>query len=179
MGYQNQKRKKKKKTRHEKNKKFISQQVQSESPLKIFGQMEQIPITTQLPPIKPEHEVSLDAGEGAVDHPGSGSPNNGDLRDVFDRIKTHFPPAKVKKIMQTDEDIGKVSQATPVIAGRSLEFFIALLVKKSGDMARDQGTKRITADILKKTILNDEKFDFLREGVCAEESQAQEEEESA
>ena len=141
--------------------------------------MEQIPITTLLPPIKPEHEASLDAGEAAANHPASSSPNNGELRDVFDRIKTHFPPAKVKKIMQTDEDIGKVSQATPVIAGRSLEFFIALLVKKSGDMARDQGTKRITAEILKKTILNDEKFDFLREGLCVEEGQTQPEEVSA
>lgn len=46
-------------------------------------------------------------------------------------------------------------------------------------MARGQGTKRITAEILKKTILNDEKFDFLREGLCVEEGQTQPEEESA
>ncbi|EHN02655.1 Bur6p [Saccharomyces cerevisiae x Saccharomyces kudriavzevii VIN7] len=139
--------------------------------------MDQVPITTHLPPIKPEHEVSLDTGGGAAANMSSSTADNGELRDVFDRIKTHFPPAKVKKIMQSDEDIGKVSQATPVIAGRSLEFFIALLVKKSGETARGQGTKRITAEILKKTILNDEKFDFLREGVCAEEDQAKEEEE--
>ncbi|CCC66932.1 hypothetical protein NCAS_0A03740 [Naumovozyma castellii] len=94
---------------------------------------------------------------------------NEELKEVFDRLKTHFPPAKVKKIMQTDDDIGKVSQATPVIAGRALEFFIALLVKKSGDVARKNGTKRITADVLKQTILTDEKLDFLRENVCGEE----------
>ena len=140
---------------------------------------DQVPLTTQLPPIKPEHEVSLNSGGSAVPSINSNLNDNGQLRDVFDRIKTHFPPAKVKKIMQTDEDIGKVSQATPVIAGRSLEFFIALLVKKSGETARGQGTKRITAEILKKTILNDEKFDFLREGLCAEEGQTQAEEESA
>lgn len=90
-----------------------------------------------------------------------------EMRDVFEKIKTHFPPAKVKKIMQSDEDIGKVSQATPVITGRSLEFFIALLVKKSGDLARQRGMKRITADVLRDTILEDEKFDFLRESICA------------
>ncbi|CCD24263.1 negative cofactor 2 transcription regulator complex subunit BUR6 NDAI_0C06040 [Naumovozyma dairenensis CBS 421] len=95
-----------------------------------------------------------------------------ELKEVFDRIKTHFPPAKVKKIMQTDEDIGKVSQATPVLTGRALEFFIALLVKKSGDIARESGTKRITSDVLKQTILTDEKFDFLREYVCGEEAAA-------
>ncbi|CAI4924956.1 AVN_HP_G0079090.mRNA.1.CDS.1 [Saccharomyces cerevisiae] len=140
---------------------------------------DQVPVTTQLPPIKPEHEVPLDAGGSPVGNMGTNSNNSNELGDVFDRIKTHFPPAKVKKIMQTDEDIGKVSQATPVIAGRSLEFFIALLVKKSGEMARGQGTKRITAEILKKTILNDEKFDFLREGLCVEEGQTQPGEESA
>lgn len=96
----------------------------------------------------------------------AGAPFDESLREVFDRIKTHFPPAKVKKIMQTDEDIGKVSQATPVIAGRSLEFFIATLVKRSGDAARERGSKRITAEILKDTIMRDEKFDFLRENVC-------------
>ncbi|AQZ12870.1 BUR6 (YER159C) [Zygosaccharomyces parabailii] len=91
-----------------------------------------------------------------------------ELQDVFDKIKTHFPPAKVKKIMQTDEDIGKVSQATPVIAGRSLEFFIALLVKRSSDTARRLGCKRISGEVMKETILTDEKFDFLRENVCGE-----------
>lgn len=91
-----------------------------------------------------------------------------ELQEVFDRIKTHFPPAKVKKIMQTDEDIGKVSQATPVIAGRSLEFFIALLVKRSSDVARQVGCKRISGEVMKETILADEKFDFLRENVCGE-----------
>lgn len=96
-----------------------------------------------------------------------------ELHDVFDKIKTHFPPAKVKKIMQTDEDIGKVSQATPVIAGRSLEFFIALLVKRSSEVARKIGCKRISGEVMKETILTDEKFDFLRENVCGE---AQEEE---
>ena len=99
------------------------------------------------------------------------------LHAAFERVKTHFPPAKIKKIMQTDEDIGKVSQATPVIAGRSLEFFLAMLVKKSVNVAKQMGTKRITADVLKQTIMTDEKFDFLRENVCG--ATAADEEEGA
>ncbi|KAL3229743.1 Negative cofactor 2 complex subunit alpha [Nakaseomyces bracarensis] len=104
--------------------------------------------------------------QGQVQVQGVGEGQD-EMREVFEKIKTHFPPAKVKKIMQSDEDIGKVSQATPVITGRSLEFFIALLVKKSGDLARQRGMKRITADVLRDTILEDEKFDFLRESICA------------
>ncbi|KAG0667077.1 H2A super protein [Monosporozyma unispora] len=101
---------------------------------------------------------------------------NEKMQEVFSRIKTHFPPAKIKKIMQTDDDIGKVSQATPVIAGRSLEFFMAMLVQQSGEMARSMNTKRITADIVKKTIMENEKFDFLRENFGIEEEQEQQDE---
>mgnify|MGYP003365343594 FL=1 len=86
-----------------------------------------------------------------------------DMETVYNRIATHFPPAKIKKIMQTDEDIGKVSQATPVIAGRALELFVALLVSQASETAREQGSKRITAETLRDTIARDEKFDFLRE----------------
>ncbi|SCU90477.1 LADA_0F04346g1_1 [Lachancea dasiensis] len=97
--------------------------------------------------------------------------------EVFGKIKTHFPPAKIKKIMQTDEDIGKVSQATPVITGRSLEFFIAMLVNRSGHVAKDMGCRRISGDVMKKTIMSDEKFDFLRELVCGEHAKPEPEEE--
>ena len=99
------------------------------------------------------------------------------MDEVFVIIKTHFPPAKIKKIMQTDEDIGKVSQATPVIVGRSLEYFMAMLVEQSGEMARGMNTKRITADIVKKTIMENEKFDFLRENFGIEEEEQEQEQE--
>lgn len=109
--------------------------------------------------------VAPELGETALNPSAVSSPDS----EVFDKIKTHFPPAKIKKIMQTDEDIGKVSQATPVITGRSLEFFIALLVDRSSKIARDQGSKRISAEIMRKTIMTDEKFDFLREVILPQE----------
>ncbi|CDO95377.1 unnamed protein product [Kluyveromyces dobzhanskii CBS 2104] len=125
----------------------------------------------------PAHLENFQEGDASSDDVNSSGGNGENVRSgvrsrdaqVFDKIKTHFPPAKIKKIMQTDEDIGKVSQATPVITGRSLEFFIALLVEKSSQVARDQGSKRISADIMKKTILTDEKFDFLREVIQPQE----------
>ena len=92
--------------------------------------------------------------------------------EVFQRIQTHFPPAKIKKIMQTDEDIGKVSQATPVIAGRALELFVSMLVSQAGQTARSTGNKRISADTLRETIMHSEKFDFLREAVCGDDADA-------
>jgi hypothetical protein len=34
-------------------------------------------------------------------------------------VKTKFPVARIKRIMQADEDVGKVAQVTPVVVGAS------------------------------------------------------------
>ncbi|CAK9440964.1 uncharacterized protein LODBEIA_P48330 [Lodderomyces beijingensis] len=83
----------------------------------------------------------------------------------FEKIKTHFPAARIKKIMQSDEEIGKVAQATPIIVGRALEIFMANLVEVSILQAKKQGVKRITASHVKSAIENTEQFDFLVEAV--------------
>jgi hypothetical protein len=35
-------------------------------------------------------------------------------------IKNHFPVARIKRIMQADDDVGKVAQVTPVVVCKSL-----------------------------------------------------------
>ncbi|ODV67116.1 histone-fold-containing protein [Hyphopichia burtonii NRRL Y-1933] len=79
----------------------------------------------------------------------------------FERIKTHFPAARIKKIMQSDEDIGKVAQATPVVVGRALEIFMANLVEASIIEAKKNGVKRIGASHIRSAVENTEQFDFL------------------
>lgn len=37
-------------------------------------------------------------------------------------IKNHFPVARIKRIMQADDDVGKVAQVTPVVVCMSLFF---------------------------------------------------------
>lgn len=85
--------------------------------------------------------------------------------DNYKRIKTHFPSARVKKLMQSDEDIGKVAQATPVALGRALEMFMGTLVGKAVDTAKQEGTHKINVQILNKTIQDNEQFDFCV-GIC-------------
>ncbi|RLV96328.1 DNA polymerase epsilon subunit C [Spathaspora sp. JA1] len=87
------------------------------------------------------------------------------ILESFEKIKTHFPAARIKKIMQSDEDIGKVAQATPVIIGRALEIFMANLVEVSILEAKKQGVKRISASHVRSAIQNTEQFDFLVEAV--------------
>lgn len=73
--------------------------------------------------------------------------------------------ARIKRIMQTDEDIGKVAQATPTAVAKALELFMIALVSKGASSAKDQGSKRVTATHLKTALLADPQFDFLNE-IC-------------
>lgn len=83
----------------------------------------------------------------------------------FEKIKTHFPAARIKKIMQSDDEIGKVAQATPIIVGRALEIFMANLVEASIIEAKRQGVKRISASHIRAAVENTEQFDFLVDAV--------------
>ena len=49
------------------------------------------------------------AAAGNVSKPARSRPHSGVV------IKTKFPVARIKRIMQADEDVGKVAQVTPVI----------------------------------------------------------------
>ena len=84
-------------------------------------------------------------------------------------LKTSFPVARIKRIMQADEDIGKVAQVTPHAVSRALELFMIKLITASADQARggpasaaaSKGPKRVLAQHLKRAIQADETFDFL------------------
>lgn len=78
-------------------------------------------------------------------------------------IKTKFPVARIKRIMQADEDVGKVAQVTPVIVSKALELFMIALCEKASQQARSRNSKRITASHLKQAVLADEQFDFLED----------------
>jgi hypothetical protein len=39
-------------------------------------------------------------------------------------VRTKFPVARIKRIMQADEDVGKVAQVTPVAVCKSLNLFM-------------------------------------------------------
>jgi histone H3/H4 len=60
------------------------------------------------------------------------------------KIKTRLPAARIKRIMRTDEDVGKVSQATPVLIAKALECFLEALVKKSLVETVEKQAKKLT-----------------------------------
>lgn len=78
-------------------------------------------------------------------------------------VKTKFPTARIKRIMQADEEVGKVAQQTPIAVGKALELFMVALVTKSADVAREKNSKRVSAQMLKQVVESDDQWDFLRE----------------
>ncbi|KAF2477355.1 histone-fold-containing protein [Lindgomyces ingoldianus] len=78
-------------------------------------------------------------------------------------VKTKFPVARIKRIMQADDDVGKVAQVTPVVVSKALELFMISLVTKAAAEAKARASKRVAAMHLKQAVTNDEQFDFLSE----------------
>ncbi|KAK5663903.1 hypothetical protein OQA88_114 [Cercophora sp. LCS_1] len=78
-------------------------------------------------------------------------------------VKTKFPTARIKRIMQADEEVGKVAQQTPIAVGKALEMFMIALVTKSAEVAREKNSKRVSAQMLKQVVESDDQWDFLRE----------------
>ncbi|KAK7897725.1 hypothetical protein LTR67_004355 [Exophiala xenobiotica] len=80
-------------------------------------------------------------------------------------VRTKFPVARIKRIMQADEDVGKVAQATPTAVSKALELFMISLVAKGATEAKANNSKRVTAQHLKAALMGDGQFDFLTE-IC-------------
>ncbi|VDB84610.1 unnamed protein product [Peniophora sp. CBMAI 1063] len=76
---------------------------------------------------------------------------------------TKFPVARIKKIMQKDEDVGKVAQATPVVISKALELFLQMVVSESAKVTQSRGSKKIEAYHLKHAIETTDMLDFLKD----------------
>ncbi|RKP14523.1 histone-fold-containing protein, partial [Piptocephalis cylindrospora] len=83
------------------------------------------------------------------------------------KYKTKFPVARIKKIMQADEDVGKMSQATPVLISKALELFLASLVQATSVEAKARNSRRLLPGHLKVCIETRDTFDFLKDTVSA------------
>ncbi|PFX25417.1 DNA polymerase epsilon subunit C-like [Stylophora pistillata] len=82
------------------------------------------------------------------------------------KFNARFPPARIKKIMQTDEDVGKVAAAVPVIISKALEMFVQSLVERASDYTKARNAKTMTTSHLKRCITSENQFDFLKDLVA-------------
>ncbi|KAJ2233871.1 hypothetical protein H4R99_006744 [Coemansia sp. RSA 1722] len=77
--------------------------------------------------------------------------------------KTKFPVARIKKIMQMDEEVGKMAQATPVLISKSLELFMQSIVDDVAKHARACNARKISTTHLKRCVESTECYDFLKD----------------
>lgn len=70
---------------------------------------------------------------------------------------------RIKRIMQADEEVGKIAQAVPVIISRTLELFVESLLKKSSSITCSRNAKTLSPSHLKQCIMSEQRFDFLKD----------------
>ncbi|KAI0919716.1 hypothetical protein AcV5_001702 [Taiwanofungus camphoratus] len=76
---------------------------------------------------------------------------------------TKFPVARIKRIMQKDEEVGKVAQATPIVISKALELFLAMIIDEANKVTAERGSKRVEAYHLKHAVETVDMLDFLKE----------------
>jgi len=77
--------------------------------------------------------------------------------------QTKFPVARIKRIMQKDEEVGKVAQATPIVISKALELFLAMIVEESSKVTVERGSKKVESYHLKHAVETVDMLDFLKE----------------
>ncbi|XP_020100064.1 dr1-associated corepressor-like isoform X2 [Ananas comosus] len=73
--------------------------------------------------------------------------------------------SRIKKIMQTDEDVGKIALAVPVLVSKALELFLQDLCDRTYSITLQRGLKTMSALHLKQCIHSFNAFDFLKDVV--------------
>lgn len=51
---------------------------------------------------------------------------------------------RIKKIMQSDEDVGKIGGSTPALVSKAVELFLQEMCQALENEARQKGTKKVT-----------------------------------
>lgn len=65
--------------------------------------------------------------------------------------------------MQTDEEVGKVSQHCPIMISRCLELFIESLLSKTVRVTNARNSKTLSPSHIRNVIESERNFDFLRD----------------
>ncbi|GAB2287104.1 hypothetical protein Dimus_021489 [Dionaea muscipula] len=71
--------------------------------------------------------------------------------------------ARIKKIMQADEDVGKIAMAVPLLVSKALELFLQDLCDRTYKITLQKGARTMSSVHLKLCVQSFNVFDFLRE----------------
>ena len=83
------------------------------------------------------------------------------------KYDVRFHPSRVKKIIQTDEQVGKMAAAVPVMVSRLVELFAETMLTKSAEITKSKGSTVMSREHMKDCIMENERFDFLRDLIAS------------
>ncbi|KAK8941812.1 hypothetical protein KSP40_PGU018640 [Platanthera guangdongensis] len=81
------------------------------------------------------------------------------------KLGTRFPASRIKKIMQADEDVGKIALAVPILVSKALELFLQDLCDRTYEVTLQRGAKTLNSLHLKQCVKMYSAFDFLTDVV--------------
>lgn len=87
----------------------------------------------------------------------SGSPGKPVRKKKKWKYTARIPPARVKKVMQVDEDIGRMSATVPVVLGRAMEHFAERVMQESGKVAAAADARTLNIRHMKEAVQKNEK----------------------
>lgn len=73
-----------------------------------------------------------------------------------------FPVARIKKMMQSDDDVGKIATVTPVLVAKALECMMEQVLTEAAQVAHQRHTRTVTPQHLRHCVVSNDAFDFLR-----------------
>ncbi|KAI3996921.1 hypothetical protein MKX01_021197 [Papaver californicum] len=79
------------------------------------------------------------------------------------RLGGQYDASRIKKIMQADEDVGKIALAVPLLVSKALELFLQDLCDRTYDVTLRRGAKTMSSLHLKQCVQSFNVFDFLKE----------------
>ncbi|THU47921.1 hypothetical protein C4D60_Mb09t20770 [Musa balbisiana] len=77
------------------------------------------------------------------------------------KLGTRFPASRIKKIMQADEDVGKIALAVPILVSKALELFLQDLCDRTYEITLQRGAKTLNSLHLKQCVRTYSAYDFL------------------
>lgn len=79
------------------------------------------------------------------------------------KYDARFSPSRIKRIMQSDEEVGKIGSSVPFIMSKALEMFLESLLKEASEVTKSRNARTLTTSHLKIAINSNDRFTLLRE----------------
>ncbi|EME31277.1 CCAAT box binding factor family [Galdieria sulphuraria] len=72
-----------------------------------------------------------------------------------------FPPARIKRMMRSDKDVGKIAVSAPFLLSKALQLALEDFLTTAAELARQRSLSVITPDQLRHCVENEKRFKSL------------------